>query len=68
VKFNYTHGSSQDILSEIETAVREQFDKSNGGVPTVSFSSKSSAWVVRGIPWQEVRLTLCIIIDFSIRH
>ncbi|KAI0030739.1 RNA12 protein-domain-containing protein, partial [Vararia minispora EC-137] len=52
VRFKYAPGSpEEDVLSEIESAVRAHFDKHNG-VPASPFCT-GSAWVARGKPWRE---------------
>ena len=44
----------QEILEDVKNA-----DKANGGMPTWIGQSHANVWVVKGVPWREVRIS-CI--------
>jgi hypothetical protein len=56
VRFRYNHSDTDDVLSDIESALNKRV-AANGGVPSANIFAKGSIWVVRGKPWREVRIT-----------
>jgi len=53
VLFEYTPDESEDILSNIQSDLRNHV-RSQGGVPSSAGLRRGTIWVVQGQPWREV--------------
>ena len=53
VHFEYTSSQSEDVLSTIQSDLRN-YIHSKGGVPSSAGIRRGDIWVVRGQPWREV--------------
>ena len=56
VFFEYTPSESEDILSNIQSDLRN-YIQSQGGVPSSAGLRRGTIWVVQGQPWREVQLS-----------
>jgi hypothetical protein len=57
VLFEYTPSESEDILSNIQSDLRN-YVQSQGGVPSSAGLRRGTIWVVQGQPWREVQVVL----------
>lgn len=53
VLFEYTPSESEDVMSTIESDLRNHIH-SKGGVPSSAGIRRGNVWVVQGQPWREV--------------
>jgi len=58
VRFKYDARDSLSALETIRKSVRETAAK-HGGFPSWIKLARGDVWLVRGMPWREVRLILC---------
>jgi hypothetical protein len=56
ILFEYTPSQSEDVLSNIQSELRNHI-QSQGGVPSSAGLRRGNIWIVQGQPWREVYLS-----------